>query len=865
MDKKEEDEKDDEKDEIADAKKAKALRCRDQALLELVETEKTYVNGLGKLIIIYMNPLKQNNYRIISISDHQTIFPSVVSTIYNLHNQLLAELDYNYHHNNDSKESITIRIGKVLIKYAELFKMYQIYMNGYERACKALQIIKKKNKKFTKWLNSQSVKTSLSAGDLESLLILPIQRIPRYQLLLKEIIKQTEKICLQHKDLDDLRNAYKQILEITKLIEVKMKEYDNKKKVALIEKKFSNINAGDLVTPSRYYITESKPKNIKIHNQDGSSQDIILILFNDCIIYGHFNEEDFVGALSSRAKLFLDYKLIFDNLFKCQIEDNYKNLYCLKVLSRQYSIWLSFKSKKLRTKWLKSINDANDLVNNKYLKNLQRFNNSRKGNFINIAQTTNKKGVNDEQTMPYPCFIPDDYANNCQQCDIKFTFTNRKHHCRQCGRLLCKTCTNYRINSVFFNKSKKNQIIRCCKKCKDNNTFNILNKPKKPEKKKKRVKFASNIRYSSNNHHNDDSLNNINPMSEDECKIFDHGYAKHQEIYNRIGRTKSSPNIKSPGLKSLKAPDIKHRASTPLLLNSSCTTTIAMQPKSPALKALKTPKIKSIKPQSSSRRKRKMTGKDIIHEDIVDKVSKTPMTISIQNMKQKYNDKMPQSPHLNPPKDHGYNNDDSLDDEIDEDDKSISFDIDDIDIETDMPTLNLSSKSVGFNDDNNNNGYHRRHAVSAIIPPSNPPPQIPSKEIKILNKSSHINNSGAPKSRRTRSYAVGLLTECNLNYVGCVITDDEATTDGDSNYYNDMSGQSLVDQLILSTSGASAPSSGDSNTKESPFTKKTKIRRVSFRIGNNNNKDNKKKYGRGRNNTHTISKSLGDVLNGTYV
>ena len=168
-------------DEKSKEARAKALRCRDKALLELVETEKTYVNGLGKLIIIYQNPLR-DNYRIITISDHQIIFPSVINTIYNLHNQLLAELDYNYYHNHDDKESITSKIGKVLIKYHQLFKMYQIYMNAYERAIKALQVMKKKNSKFSTWLQRQCPKTNLSAGNLESLLILPIQRYIVYLL-----------------------------------------------------------------------------------------------------------------------------------------------------------------------------------------------------------------------------------------------------------------------------------------------------------------------------------------------------------------------------------------------------------------------------------------------------------------------------------------------------------------------------------------------------------------------------------------------------------------------------------------------------------------------------------------------------------
>ena len=340
----------------------KAELCRDHALRELVETEKTYVNGLAKLIIIYMRPLRQDDYGIISISDHQSIFPSAVGTIYNLHNQLLAELDYTFYHNTQQmdNESMTSRIGKVLIKYSELFKMYTVYLQQYERAQKALSLIRKKNKKFNKWLRTQYVKTSLSAGDLENLLILPIQRIPRYQLLLKEIIKQTEKICANHNDLNDLNKTYRQILDITQLIESKMREFDKRQKVAQIANRFGNLSASELVTPSRFYLCESKRNEVRIYKQDGSSYNIILFLFNDCVLYGHdYYNDSSVSAVSFGRTNCLYFGRI----------NNHKNR--LIVLDEQ-------------------------------------------------------------QKIPYPCFTPDDYSKNCVECNVKFTFTNRKHRMLRC-------------------------------------------------------------------------------------------------------------------------------------------------------------------------------------------------------------------------------------------------------------------------------------------------------------------------------------------------------------------------------------------------------------------------------------------------
>ena len=34
-----------------------------------------------------------------------------------------------------------------------------------------------------------------------------------------------------------------------------------------------------------------------------------------------------------------------------------------------------------------------------------------------------------------PVWLPDAEAPNCMQCEAKFTFTRRRHHCRCCGKV----------------------------------------------------------------------------------------------------------------------------------------------------------------------------------------------------------------------------------------------------------------------------------------------------------------------------------------------------------------------------------------------------------------------------------------------
>lgn len=50
----------------------------------------------------------------------------------------------------------------------------------------------------------------------------------------------------------------------------------------------------------------------------------------------------------------------------------------------------------------------------------------------------------------------------CQECGTKFTITMRKHHCRHCGRTLCKNCSNNDIPILKFNINKP---VRVCSVC----------------------------------------------------------------------------------------------------------------------------------------------------------------------------------------------------------------------------------------------------------------------------------------------------------------------------------------------------------------------------------------------------------------
>lgn len=51
-----------------------------------------------------------------------------------------------------------------------------------------------------------------------------------------------------------------------------------------------------------------------------------------------------------------------------------------------------------------------------------------------------------QQTSLIPTWEDDNDARECRGCSRKFTFFNRKHHCRRCGRIFCADCSSQRAH-----------------------------------------------------------------------------------------------------------------------------------------------------------------------------------------------------------------------------------------------------------------------------------------------------------------------------------------------------------------------------------------------------------------------------------
>jgi hypothetical protein len=85
--------------------------------------------------------------------------------------------------------------GPIFLKMAPFLKMYTAYSNKYEEGINTFNTMLKKNEKFAALIKEQQAASGLTNG-LFDLLIQPIQRVPRYSLLLKDLINHTSEVAL---------------------------------------------------------------------------------------------------------------------------------------------------------------------------------------------------------------------------------------------------------------------------------------------------------------------------------------------------------------------------------------------------------------------------------------------------------------------------------------------------------------------------------------------------------------------------------------------------------------------------------------------------------------------------------------------
>lgn len=127
-------------------------------------------------------------------------------------------------------------------------------MDNYENAFKMLQRLQADNKPFADFVEAAERKPDMQMLDLTSLLISPIQRIPRYRMLLQSLVAETWE---EHPDAQNLKKALQKIEEITQYVNNKKREAESTRKLVEIQTQLTGCPDSIIIEARRFIFVRS--------------------------------------------------------------------------------------------------------------------------------------------------------------------------------------------------------------------------------------------------------------------------------------------------------------------------------------------------------------------------------------------------------------------------------------------------------------------------------------------------------------------------------------------------------------------------------------------------------------------------------
>eukprot|EP01114_Cavostelium_apophysatum_P010192 TRINITY_DN2367_c0_g1_i2.p1 TRINITY_DN2367_c0_g1~~TRINITY_DN2367_c0_g1_i2.p1 ORF type:complete len:778 (+),score=302.94 TRINITY_DN2367_c0_g1_i2:1160-3493(+) len=287
-----------ETEEEIEKKRQREENLRLKVINEITKTEKDYVGDLDKTVSIFIEPLR--SHRIIEQSSIISIF-SNLELIVNINKEFLKKLE-------DRLEDSSPRywlVGDIFLTMSDYMKMYTAYCSSHDTAMATFEKLIKENHGFQEWYQETVTKPALNGLSLRDYLVKPIQRICRYPLLLKELLKHTHDL---HADHDKLLAALAKMEKIASYVNEAKRHDENIAKVLEIQTTVAGCE--NIVGPTRVFIREGPLQKVS----QGKSHLYHWFLFNDLLIYCKSSKRTFGSTkkplLQWKGKISLQSALI---------------------------------------------------------------------------------------------------------------------------------------------------------------------------------------------------------------------------------------------------------------------------------------------------------------------------------------------------------------------------------------------------------------------------------------------------------------------------------------------------------------------------------------------------------------------------
>ncbi|XP_058628605.1 FYVE, RhoGEF and PH domain-containing protein 4 isoform X2 [Onychostoma macrolepis] len=399
---------------------------------ELLQTERAYVTRLHLLDQVFCAKLTEEAGKgTFPVEVVKGIF-SNVGSIYTFHSQfLLPDLETRM-----SQWDSTPRIGDILAQLAPFLRMYAEYVKNFDSAMDVLKQWTERSAQFNtiiQDIQSQDVCGNLT---LQHHMLEPVQRVPRYEMLLKDYLKKLPE------DDPDRSQAEKSLNIISMAAthsNMAIRKMENLKKLMEIYEMLGGEE--DIVNPSNELIKEGQI--LKLAARNTSSMERYLFLFNNMLLYC-------VPKFSLVGQRFTVRTRVGVEGMKVLETSNEDYPHTFQVSGKERTLELQASSEQDKEDWIKAFQETIEIF--------QQKNETFKSASKEVADEVSKE----ELGKRAPRWIRDNEVTMCMKCKEPFNpLTRRRHHCRACGYVVCYKCSDYKA-SLRYDGNKLNKVCKDC-------------------------------------------------------------------------------------------------------------------------------------------------------------------------------------------------------------------------------------------------------------------------------------------------------------------------------------------------------------------------------------------------------------------
>ncbi|XP_063052983.1 FYVE, RhoGEF and PH domain-containing protein 4a isoform X2 [Engraulis encrasicolus] len=414
---------------------------------ELLQTEKAYVARLHLLDQLFCAKLLEEATKGTFPTDVVKGIFSNISSIHAFHSQfLLPDLEKRM-----GQWESTPRLGDILQKLTPFLKMYAEYVRNFDKAMDLLKQWTERSPQFKAIILDIQGQEACGHLTLQHHMLEPVQRVPRYEMLLKDYLK---KLPEDDPDRPDAQKSLDTIGMAATHSNSAIRKSDNLKKLLEIYEMVGEEE--DIVNASNEFIKEGHI--LKLAARNTSAMDRYLFLFNNFLLYC-VPKFSLVGQkFTVRTRIGLDGMKVVETT-----NEDYPHTF--QVSGKERTLELQASSQQDKEDWIKAFHETIAIFDQKY----ETFKSASK----DIETVSNA-----ELGKRAPRWIRDNEVTMCMKCRELFNaLTRRRHHCRACGNVVCWKCSEYKA-PLEYDGNKMNKV---CKDC-----FSILtgNTEEKEGKKK---------------------------------------------------------------------------------------------------------------------------------------------------------------------------------------------------------------------------------------------------------------------------------------------------------------------------------------------------------------------------------------------